>query len=212
METQVQKYEEIRKLFSNPEKAILYSDKYNKEKAYFMGIVIFTSNSINNKILGIIKKLEGRAPNNLYNSKDFLHITLREIAFLPENFDPSIYFNYIQKISSAIKKMEPFKIKIKGVNNFPANIFAQVFSEDNKLYRLRKIMEKTFPEHKSNFEYVPHITLAQYLEKPVKLFRAIENFNNIDFGEMTVNKIALVKCELPSKGEKFEIIKTFELA
>jgi 2'-5' RNA ligase len=212
METQVQKYEEIRKLFSNPEKAILYSDKYNKEKAFFIGIVIFTPPKINKKILGVIEKLKNYAPNNLFVQEDFLHVTFQEIAFLPEKFNESIYDDYIKRINLAIKKIEPFKLKIRGVNHFPNVLFAQVFSKDNKLYEYHKILEKTFPEHKSKFDYVPHVTMAQFLENPEKLFGAINNFNNTNLGEMLVNKIALVKCDLPSKGEKFEIIKIFELA
>jgi 2'-5' RNA ligase len=212
METQVQKYNEIRKLFSDSDKTILYSDKYDKEKAYFIGIVIFISKDINSKILRVIENLKEIAPNNLYISKDFLHITFQEIAFLPEKFDSSIFSDYINRISKAIEKIEPFKLQIKGINHFPNVIFAQVFSKDNKLYEFHKIMEKTFPEHKSKFEYVPHLTMAHFLEHPKKLFGAIKKFNNTNFREMIVNKIALVKCELPSKGEKFEIIKTFELA
>ena len=160
----------------------------------------------------IIEELKEIAPNNLYILKDFLHVTFKEIAFLPEKFDSSVYLDYISRINKAIKKIEPFKLQVTGINNFPNVIFAQVFSKDNKLFKFHKIMEKDFPENKSKFDYVPHVTMAQFLEKPQKLFGAIEKFNNTSFGEMIVDKIALVKCELPSKGEKFEIIKTFELA
>lgn len=211
MDERIKKYEEIRKNFSNPEKAILYSDKYDSEKAFIIGIVIFPSKKINEKILGVIQELKKSAPNNLFVHGDFLHITFQGIAYLPEKFNTSIYDEYIKRINSAIKKIKPFKLKIKGINNFPNVLFAQVFSEDNKLYKYQQVLEKLFPEHISEFEYVPHITMAQFLEKPVRLFRAVNQLNNTFFGEMVADEIVLVKCALPSKGEKFEIIKTFKI-
>lgn len=211
MEDQIQRYEEIRKLFPGADKAVLHSDEYDKNRAFGIGIIIFMSSAINQGLLGIVKELREHDPHHLYVQENLFHVTLRQLSVLSEGSNTSIYDNYIRRINSAVKEIKPFEITIKGINNFPNAVFAQVFSSGNKLYHFHDILKKAFPKVESVLEFVPHVTIAKFRCKPERLLKAAARFENTNFGKQIVDKIALVKCRLPFRGDHYEVMKTFGL-
>lgn len=211
MNKQAERFEEIRKRFSNPEKAIVNPGKIPGEEGYAIGLSIPIKNK---KLEGVIRKLKKISPEHRFPSKGELHITVAGIKILPIKFDSSIVEEYSLIARDILNDFTPLKIKIKGLNHFPNVIFAQVFSLDGKLFELHNKLFKTLPSISPEFSgenYIPHIAVVpQFKIIPEKLFKAIEKYKDEDFGEFVVDKIELAKWKYPPRGER-EIMETFSL-
>ncbi len=211
MKQQIQQYNRIRELYSDAEKTVIESEKFDKEKAFGIGIVVFTSDEVNKSLLHTVELLKQEDPDQLYIQDDYFHITLQQISVLPAYFDNSIYDNHIDRVNSTISKIKPFTITYRGLNNFPNVIFAQVFSRDNNLYSFQKKLAEAIPGQDSQLAFIPHVSVVRFTRKPTRLLKVIPRFGNADFGDQTVDSIALVKCRLPFRGEHYEIMRTFNL-
>ncbi|MGC8649108.1 MAG: RNA 2',3'-cyclic phosphodiesterase [Candidatus Micrarchaeia archaeon] len=138
--------------------------------------------------------------------KDQLHITLFFFPNINEEKLENLY-NIIDNI-----KINPFKIKIKGINTFnlksPKILFLNLIDQSNSilyLYNLLKnnaIENGAIVEHK---DFNPHITIARVKRDAKfidykKISEIISKSAEIDFGEFVCDEIKVFKSRLTQKG------------
>ena len=124
-----------------------------------------------------------------------------------------------QKIANVVSEFEPFDIKIKGCGAFPNNNHIKVIwvgiENDEILKRLHDELDKEFVElgFDKDKKFSTHLTIGRMksAKNKAKVKSTIEEFSDVDIGEMKVSKITLKKSTLTPSGPIYEDIKEFEL-
>ncbi len=142
--------------------------------------------------------------------KQNLHFCLK---FLGEVEESKI--DQIKEVLSKLpEQFEKFKIKIAGLNAFPNKnyikvLFLEVKDGRNEMVALAEVIESKLG--KSDKQFIPHLTLGRVKsgKNKEKLKELIKELENIEIGEMVVDKIKLIKSELtpsgPVYGEVFAV-------
>ena len=144
-----------------------------------------------------------------------LHLTLK--------FFGDIDTDGVQLLEDAISKVindfEPFKINIKTCGAFPNKNRIRVIwvgiEDDTFLKELHDKLDKEFIKlgFDKDKKFSTHLTIGR-MKSPKnkdKIKEIIEKFDDIEIGEMEVNKISLKKSTLTPSGPIYEDLKTFEL-
>ncbi len=138
-----------------------------------------------------------------------IHITLK---FLGEISSEKV--NEIAKIvkNCATKK---YKLTLKGVGFFPNERYVRVIwigiKDNGETSNLMKCIDNALSKlgFKKEREYVPHLTVARAKGK-VRI-KNIEDFKNLEFGEVSVDKIKIKKSTLTDKGPIYEDLAVITL-
>ncbi|WP_369611663.1 RNA 2',3'-cyclic phosphodiesterase [Sulfurisphaera javensis] len=138
-----------------------------------------------------------------------IHITLVFIGEIPEN--------KLQLVKDSVSHINfhSFKIKLKGTGAFPNLSRPRVvwIGIEEGLQELRSIRGMLMKEllgkgirPDDEKEFSPHLTIGR-VKGPsniMNLINVINEYQNVDFGEMTVNKIILFKSTLTPKGPIYD--------
>lgn len=170
---------------------------------------LFIAVEIDNAIKEKILKAQNELPKEnirLVEEKN-LHITLK---FLGEVEEKKV--EIIKKLLSNIE-FKKFNIKIVGAGAFPNKNYARVIwigckSED--LNKLATEINEKLSVLFSKEDFKAHLTIARAKGK-VSLKEFFEKYENIDFGEMEVNKFILFRSTLNKNGPIYEKIAEFGL-
>lgn len=167
------------------------------------------------KINKIIKEFKGIDANIKYVDLANLHFTLKFFG----DIDVDGIDLLSQKISDVAAQFEPFNIKIKGCGAFPNTNHIKVIwvglEEDAILKDLHDKLDAEFK--KLGFEvdkkFSSHLTIGRMksAKNKNKVKSAIESFEDIEIGEMKVEKIVLKKSTLKASGPIYDDINIFEL-
>ena len=214
LKEQIQRYENIRKSFVNPDKAIVTSKKERMKGFLDLSFNFPIDPGFHAKIIEIMEELKKEDPGHEYTYSSMLHCTVKSVGLIGKQIDEKLIPEVIEKTEKALKDFPSFEVELRGINTFPVATFIQVFSEDNKLFDLHNKLNSAIPYSEyPEFEgkgYNPHVAIIYFYHKPIKLFAALNKYKDIPVGKMKVREINLIKGR-PERFIKMEAIKNFQL-
>lgn len=165
-----------------------------------------------NKIIKEFKKIDA---NIKFVDLNNLHFTLK--------FFGDIDTEGIDLISKKIEKVaddfEPFNIKISGCGTFPNNNHIKVIwigvESDELLVQLHDKLDNEFAAigFDKDKKFSTHLTIGRMKSAKGKnqVRDIIEEFENVEIGEMNISNIAFKKSTLKHSGPIYENLKTYDL-
>ena len=124
-----------------------------------------------------------------------------------------------EKIAKVVSEFEPFNIKITGCGAFPNSNHIKVswvgIEDDSVIRDLHDKLDKEFAElgFDKDRKFSTHLTIGRMksAKNKTQVKSIIEEFSDVEIGEMTVNSISLKKSTLKPSGPIYEDLKVFEL-
>lgn len=165
-----------------------------------------------NRIIRQFKKTDARIK---YVELENLHLTLK---FFGE-IDTDGLELLEERIAAVVSQFEPFDITIKGCGAFPNSSHIKVIwvgIDDDAIIRdLHDKLDVEFTRlgFDKDRKFSTHLTVGRMkaAKNKDKVKSVIEEFEDIEIGEMKVNKISLKKSTLKASGPIYEDLKVFEL-
>ena len=167
------------------------------------------------KIYKIIKQFKGIDTKIKFVELENLHFTLKFFGDIDTN-GLNVLENAISKV---ISEFEPFTIKIAGCGAFPNTSRIKVIwvgiDDDSILKDLHDRLDKEFSRlgFDKDKRFSTHLTIGRMKSGKNKnqVKDTIEEFSDVEIGEMEVTRISLKKSTLTPKGPIYEDMKIFEL-
>ena len=167
------------------------------------------------KINKMIKEFKQTDARIKYVELTNLHLTLK---FFGE-IDTEGLELLEKTIENVVSEFEPFNIRIGGCGAFPNTNRIKVIwvgIEDDSLIRsLHDRLDKEFAKlgFDKDRKFSTHLTIGRMrsAKNKDKVKSTIEEFGDVEIGEMTVERIVLKKSTLKPSGPIYEDLKVFEL-
>lgn len=180
-------------------------------------IAIKIDESLKDKMTEVQSKLSKSCADVKWVERENLHITLKFLG--------DVSLKKLKEVKSCLNEILPneksFKISFSKVGYFPninnpRVVWIGTENGGEKLISLSKKIEDNFCKigfKKEDREFKPHLTIGRVKSgyNKDKLKNGINNFCNLEFGEMTVDKIYLMKSTLTPKGPIYEVLEEFIL-
>ena len=167
------------------------------------------------KINRIIKEFKGIDTRIKYVELANLHLTLKFFGDIDTNGLALLE----EKIAQVVSDFEPFDIRIKGCGAFPNKNHIKVIwvgiDEDSIIRDLHDKLDKEFTKlgFDKDKKFSTHLTIGRMMsaKNKDKVKLVIEEYDDVDIGEMKVEKISLKKSTLTPSGPIYEDLTVFEL-
>ena len=167
------------------------------------------------KINKIIKEFKQIDTKIKYVELTNLHLTLKFFGDIDTNGLKLLE----DAIANVVSEFEPFKINISGCGSFPNNNHIKVIwvgiEDDSILKDLHDKLDKEFARigFDKDRKFSTHLTIGRMksAKNKDKVKSTIEEFSNVEIGEMEVSQISLKKSTLTPRGPIYEDISIFEL-
>ena len=165
-----------------------------------------------NRVVKEFKKIDTRIK---YVELQNLHLTLKFFGDIDTNGLGLIE----NAIAGVLKDFKPFTVKIAGCGAFPNTNRIKVIwvgIEDDTVVRdLHDRLDKEFSRIGIDMDrkFSTHLTIGRMKSGKNKnqVKKVIEEFENIEIGEMEVSRISLKKSTLTPAGPVYEDLTVFEL-
>ena len=167
------------------------------------------------KINDLIKEFQEIDAKVKYVELENLHLTLKFFGDIDEEG-----LNLLtEAIENVVSKFNPFKINIKSCGAFPNKKRIRVIKlgieDDSVLKDLHKQLDNEFVQlgFDKDKKFSTHLTIGRVKSAKNKdlIKECIEEFEDIEIGEMEVNQISLKKSTLTPSGPIYEDLKVFKL-
>ena len=167
------------------------------------------------KINTIIRQLKQTDAKIKYVELHNLHLTLKFFGDIDTNGLDLLE----NAIANVLADFNPFNIKIKGCGAFPNTSHIKVIwvgiDEDSIIRQLHDMLDMEFVKlgFDKDRRFSTHLTIGR-MKSPKnknKVKSIIEEFEEVEIGEMEVSKISLKKSTLTPSGPIYEDITVFEL-
>ena len=167
------------------------------------------------KINKIIKEFKQIDTKIKYVELTNLHLTLKFFGDIDTNGLKLLE----DAIANVVSEFEPFKINISGCGAFPNNNHIKVIwvgiEDDSILKDLHDKLDKEFARigFDKDRKFSTHLTIGRMksAKNKDKVKKVIEEFKDIEIGEMEVDSIRLKKSTLTPQGPIYEDLTIFEL-
>lgn len=167
------------------------------------------------KINDLINEFQEIDAKVKYVELENLHLTLK---FFGDIDDEGLNL-LIEAIENVVSKFNPFKINIKSCGAFPNKRRIRVIKlgieDDSVLKDLHKQLDKEFVQlgFDKDKKFSTHLTIGRVKSAKNKdlIKECIEEFEDIEIGEMEVTQISLKKSTLTPSGPIYEDLKVFKL-
>lgn len=165
-----------------------------------------------NKIIKEFKQIDTRIK---YVELANLHLTLKFFGDIDTNG-----LNLLeQAIANVLADFNAFNINIKGCGAFPNNNHIKVIwvgiDDDSIIRDLHDKLDKEFVRlgFDKDRKFSTHLTIGRMksAKNKDKVKSVIEEFEDVEIGEMEVSKISLKKSTLTPQGPIYEDLTVFEL-
>ena len=165
-----------------------------------------------NKIIKEFKQIDTRIK---YVELANLHLTLK---FFGE-IDTAGLELLEEKIAKVVSEFKPFNVKIKSCGAFPNNNHIKVIwvgiEDDSIIKDLHDKLDNEFTKlgFDKDKKFSTHLTIGRMKSAKNKnqVKSTIEEFSDVEIGEMNVDKIILKKSTLTPQGPIYEDLEIFEL-
>ena len=167
------------------------------------------------KIYKVIRQFKQIDANIKYVDLENLHLTLKFFG----DIDTEGIDVLSSKISDVVNGFDNFNIKIRGCGAFPNTNRIKVIwlglDDDEIVKRLHDELDKEFVKlgFDKDKKFSSHLTIGRMksAKGKNKVKSTIEEFSDVDIGEMSVDKIILKKSTLTPQGPIYEDLEIFEL-
>lgn len=167
------------------------------------------------KINRVIKEFKQTDARIKYVELMNLHLTLK---FFGE-IDTDGLELLEEKIANVLSEFEPFNIRIGGCGAFPNDNHIKVIwvgiEDDETIRKLHDKLDVEFVKLglDKDKKFSTHLTIGRMksAKNKDKVKSVIEEFGDVEIGEMKVERIALKKSTLTPSGPIYEDLKVFEL-
>lgn len=167
------------------------------------------------KMYRIIKEFKKTDANIKYVDLENIHLTLK---FFGEIDSEGIEL-LSSKIEGVVSNFDKFSIKIKGCGAFPNTNRIKVIwlgiDEDELIKQLHDELDNEFVKlgFDKDKRFSSHLTIGRMrnAKGKNKVKSTIEEFSEVEIGEMSVDKIILKKSTLTPAGPIYEDLEIFEL-
>ena len=165
-----------------------------------------------NKIMREFKQIDAKIK---YVELLNLHLTLKFFG----DIDTDGLEVLEEAIANVVSEFEPFTIKLAGCGAFPNTNRIRVIwvgiEDDSVIRKLHDRLDKEFVKLglEGDKKFSTHLTLGR-MKSPKnkdKIKSVIEEFETVEIGEMSVERISLKKSTLTPQGPIYEDLKVFEL-
>lgn len=181
-------------------------------------IAVDPSTEVSGAISDLIGRLEGETRGFRWVRSEGLHLTLR---FLGE-VDPSVLDTVGERLEKIAANLPPARLQAKGVGFFPSAERARVVwvgleGETDRLVSLQSAVEQVLeglPVHREERRaFTPHLTIARVKDfrTATGVARILQNSQEADFGEFSVESLVLYKSNLTPQGARYTKLKEFKL-
>ncbi|MDO5860606.1 RNA 2',3'-cyclic phosphodiesterase [Methanobrevibacter sp.] len=178
-------------------------------------LAIDVDEDIKAKMYKIIKEFKQIDANIKYVDLENIHLTLK---FFGEIDSEGIEL-LSSKIESVVSNFDKFTIKIKGCGAFPNTNRIKVIwlgiDGDEVIKQLHDELDKEFVKigFDKDKKFSSHLTIGRMrnAKGKNKVKSTIEEFSEVEVGQMDVDRIILKKSTLTPAGPIYEDLKTFEL-
>ena len=165
-----------------------------------------------NRLIKEFKKTDARIK---YVELTNLHLTLKFFGEIDTNGLELLE----EKIANVVSEFEPFDIKIRSCGAFPNKNHIKVIwvgiDDDAIIKDLHDKLDNEFTRlgFDKDKKFSTHLTIGRMkaAKNKDKVKSTIEEFGDIEIGEMRVDKISLKKSTLKPSGPVYEDLKVFEL-
>lgn len=167
------------------------------------------------KINRIIKEFKKTDAKIKYVELVNLHLTLKFFG----DIDTEGLELLEKTIADVLADFKPFDIRIKGCGAFPNTNRIKVIwvgiDGDSIIRQLHDRLDKEFTRlgFDEDKRFSTHLTIGRMKagKNKEKVKQTIEEFENVEIGEMTVDRISLKKSTLTPQGPIYEDLTIFEL-
>ena len=167
------------------------------------------------KMYKVIKEFRQIDANIKYVDLENLHLTLKFFG----DIDTEGIDLLSSKISKVVSNFDKFTIRIKGCGAFPNTNRIKVIwlgiDEDELIKQLHDELDKEFVQlgFDKDKRFSSHLTIGRMksAKGKNKVKSTIEEFSEVEIGEMEVDKIILKKSTLTPQGPIYEDLEIFEL-
>lgn len=180
-------------------------------------IAIEMPSSIRRNLAEIRKKLDESGANVKWVAEKDYHVTLKFLG----NVSPRKLENVFAAAESALIKLSPFKISLKGTGSFkrpgrPRVIWAGIDEGAQQLADLAGQIDTALknigfePEQRP---FAPHITIGR-ARTPITsepLVALIKEHSEEELGSFTIKNVSVFKSELKPDGPVYTILREFIL-
>ncbi|MBI5680919.1 MAG: RNA 2',3'-cyclic phosphodiesterase [Methanobacterium sp.] len=180
---------------------------------------VFLAVEIDEKLLGKIAAVqkqfsESEAPVK-YVETENLHYTLKFFGEIDKKKAKDI----IKVVENKIQDYKPFEVNIKKSGAFPSEKYIRVLwlgMEDIEQFStLQKDLDTEFINmgFKKERSYIPHLTIGRVKGAGNKeeLLSKLKELEDVEIGEMVINKLVLKKSDLTPLGPIYTTLKEFDL-
>jgi 2'-5' RNA ligase len=165
-----------------------------------------------NKVIRQFRKCDARIK---YVELENLHLTLKFFG----DIDTDGIELLSEKISSVVSEFDGFKVNIRGCGAFPNENRIKVIwlglENDELVRKLHNELDKEFVQlgFDKDRKFSTHLTIGRMKSAKGKaeVKSTIEEFKDIEIGEMNVDGIVLKKSTLTPQGPIYEDLERFEL-
>ena len=165
-----------------------------------------------NKIIREFKKTDARIK---YVELTNLHLTLKFFG----DIDTEGLSLLEDAISNVLSEFESFNVKINGCGAFPnsnrINVIWVGIDDDSIIRDMHDRLDKEFVRlgFDKDRKFSTHLTIGRMksAKNKNKVKSTIEEFEDVEIGEMEVTQISLKKSTLTPAGPIYEDLKIFEL-
>lgn len=167
------------------------------------------------KMYKIIKEFKQIDANIKYVELENLHLTLKFFG----DIDTEGIDLLSSKIEGVVSNFDEFTIKIKGCGAFPNTDRIKVIwlglDEDEIVKKLHDELDEEFVRlgFDKDKKFSTHLTIGRMrsAKGKNKVKSKIEEYGEVEIGEMSVDKIILKKSTLAPQGPIYEDLKIFEM-
>lgn len=169
--------------------------------------------SLLSKIQNVQKTLDLTAAKMKIIKREEIHFTLRFFGDTP--------LQRLDQIQACLERVEinPFKIEIAGIGSFPNKrrpriIWVGVTENASQVLKLKNEIDSSLIEigYQPENKYTPHATIARvrYVKDSKRITENLENLADEVLGEMTVEKVKMMKSTLTPSGPIYECLWEIE--
>lgn len=167
------------------------------------------------RMYGIIKEFKKIDANIKYVDLENMHLTLKFFG----DIDTEGIDLLSSRIAQVVEGFDSFTIKIKGCGAFPNTNRIKVIwfglDEDELVRRLHDELDKQFVElgFDKDKKFSSHLTIGRMktAKGKNKVKSKIDEFREVEIGEMSIDRIILKKSTLTPHGPIYDDLEIFEL-
>lgn len=178
---------------------------------------------LNKNVNNFLQKLKSVELKQYYYSENELHLTVLSLVSCNEHFSiEQININdYISIITNATVDISPFDINFKGITASSSCIMLQGFPLTNTLLHLRNRLRLLFAQsglfntiderYKIDTAHSTVLRFQYELKQNKEFLHLLEQFRNVDFGNLHVKELQLVYNDWYHKEDKTVVLSTIKL-